>query len=133
MEETKAILSRLDGIETGYRQANETLERIENELKHLAKFVSIRATKKTSPLSELANEITSPDKITVNGIDFNIRIEAQRVSGNVYKRYYAKKVIAGKLYKIYLGEKFSQEQATQKIKAYCEKYLPKENIPLDKV
>ena len=71
------------------------------------------------------------ERLVVDGLDFVIRLEKQvsnitLASGESkkieYPRYYAKKKIAGKLHRVYLGDMAERSQAQDKIKAYCNKH-----------
>ena len=71
------------------------------------------------------------DVIHENGIDFVIRLESQAVKIALvngtekrieYQRYYAKKKIAGKLHRVYLGDIARRKESMEKIKAYCKRH-----------
>ena len=71
------------------------------------------------------------ERLVVDGIEFIIRQEKQvstitLANGEskqiAYARYYAKKKIAGKLHRVYIGEIPERKEVIQKIKTYCEKH-----------
>lgn len=125
------LSSKLEKMERENKELSRKLEEITNvtnsitnNIDSIAKDITNIVTNITNPVTnettKITNEITND--IMINGISFTIKQESQSVSGKGYKRFYAKKTIAGKLHRIYLGECFHVEQAKEKIKAYCEKH-----------
>lgn len=136
LEKQKIELSRkLEIMEIENQSLSSKLEEltnitkiITNNIQSITKDVTSIVTNITNPVTNtITNEITKitnvvTNDVTVNGIAFTIKLESQSVSGKEYKRFYAKKTIAGKLHRIYLGEIFREDQAQEKIKAYCNKH-----------
>jgi hypothetical protein len=77
------------------------------------------------------NQVNDNDVLQVNDIDFLVRKETQATKikladGSIkqveYEKLYAKKRIAGKLHRIYLGNNVNKDKAIEKIQLYCEKH-----------
>jgi len=141
-----AIAERFDSIERENTELKEVVEGLQREIEALKKNGITEYNKNIEPsiiniIPDSTNSITKDnqpsgllrdyERLVVEGIDFIIRLESQvarftLASGESkkveYPKYYAKKKIAGKLHRVYLGEIADRNQATEKIKAYMQKH-----------
>ena len=86
---------------------------------------------KNNIISDTGGILGNGDVIRAHEIDFVVRLESQNVkialadgtAKNLeYKRYYAKKKIAGKLHRVYLGDTARRNESMAKIETYCQKH-----------
>lgn len=92
---------------------------------------NIVSSTKNNIVSDTGNILGDGEVIRAHDINFVVRLESQTVkialadgtAKNLeYKRYYAKKKIAGKLHRVYLGDIARRNEATEKIETYCQKH-----------
>lgn len=88
-------------------------------------------TTKENQVCDTGSILKDGDVIRAHEIDFVIRLESQAVKIGLvdgtekkieYHRYYAKKKIAGKLHRVYLGDMARRNETETKIKAYCQRH-----------
>lgn len=139
------IAERFEGIERENQTLKETIASLQGEIEAL-KQVGITRDNQVSIINNIPDStgynkkgitkdnqafLKDYERLLVDGLDFIIRLEKQvsnvlLASGKSkkieYPRYYAKKKIAGKLHRIYLGEIADRTNSIEKIKAYCEKH-----------
>lgn len=141
------IAERFEGIERENKTLRETIAGLQGEIERLKQAGITRdnqasITNNIPGITEYNQASITKDnqssgllrdyeRIAVGGLDFIIRLEKQvssirLASGEAkqvsYNRYYAKKKIAGKLHRIYIGEIAERSQAEAKIKAYIQKH-----------
>lgn len=141
------IAERFEGIERENQTLKETIAGLQKEIEALKQASITRdnqvgITNIIPSATEYNKECITKDnqpsgllrdyeRFVVDGLDFIIRLEKQVSSIRLasgeskqvsYNRYYAKKKIAGKLHRVYLGEIAERSQTQEKIKAYMQKH-----------
>ncbi len=137
-----AIAERFDSIERENTELKEAVEGLQREIEALKKNGITEYNKNiessiiniipdSAKDSQQSGLLRDYERLVVKGIDFIIRLESQvarfiLASGESkkveYPKYYAKKKIAGKLHRVYLGEIADRNESIEKIKAYMQKH-----------